>query len=152
MEGGISNKKIVCFFAESTNDDAKKNFIGVFPCNFVNQFMSFHNMISESGAKYTLFIMKTDRSDEKGMHWWSFLDLQPKKEISIFDSFGFEGFKEFVIQDDQKIIKKIFYGVKKFDKVHNKITLVTLNLSIPGYKKLKNFDKLSETTVDLLLS
>ena len=32
----------------------------------------------------------------------------------MFDSFVFEGFKEFVIQNDQKIIKKIFYGVEKF--------------------------------------
>ena len=60
--------------------------------------------------------MNIDQSDKKGTHWWSFLDLHPKKEIFTFDSFGFEGFKEFVIQDDQKIIKKIFYGVEKFDK------------------------------------
>ena len=68
----------------------------------------------------------------------------------MFDNFGFEGFKEFVIQDDQKIINKIFYGVQKFDKKDNQITLVTLKFSIPEYKKLKSFDKLSETTVDLL--
>ena len=68
----------------------------------------------------------------------------------MFDNFGFEGFNEFVIQDDQKIINKIFYGVQKFDKKDNQITLVTLKFSIPEYKKLKSFDKLSETTVDLL--
>ena len=51
----------------------------------------------------------------------------------MFDSFGFEGFKEFVIQDDQKIINNIFYGVEKFDKKDNKITLVTLRFSIPKY-------------------
>ena len=84
------------------------------------------------------------------MHWWSFLDLHPKKEILMFDSFGFEGFKEFVIQDDQKIINKIFYGVENFDKKDNKITLVTLRFSIPEYKKLKNLDKLSKTAVYLL--
>ena len=68
----------------------------------------------------------------------------------MFDSFGFEGFREFVIQDEQKTINKIFYGVDKFVKKDNKITLVTLRFSIPEYKKLKNLDKLSETTVDLL--
>ena len=68
----------------------------------------------------------------------------------MFDSFGFEGFKEFVIQDDQKIINNILYGVEKFDEKDNKITLVTLRFFIPEYKKLKNFDKLSKTTVDLL--
>ena len=68
----------------------------------------------------------------------------------MFDSLSLEGFKEFVIQDDQKIINEIFYGIKKFDKRDNKITTVTLRFSIPEYKKLKNFGKLSETTVDLL--
>ena len=68
----------------------------------------------------------------------------------MFDNFGFEGFKEFVIQDDQKTINKIFYGVQKFHKKDNQITLVTLKFSIPEYKKHKSFDKLSETTVDLL--
>ena len=67
----------------------------------------------------------------------------------MFDSFGFEGFKEFVIQDDQTIINKIFYGVEKFDKKDNKITLVTLRFSIVEYRKLDNFYKLSKTTDDL---
>ena len=66
------------------------------------------------------------------------------------ESFGFEGFKGFFIQDDQKIINKILYGVEKFDKKHNKITLVTLRFSNLEYKKLKNFDKFSKATVDLL--
>ena len=94
--------------------------------------------------------MNTDRSDKKGTHWWSFLDLHSKKEIFLFDSFSFEGFKEFIIQDDKKFISKIFYDVGKFNKKDNKITLVTLKFSIAEYKKLKNFDKLSETTVDLM--
>ena len=69
------------------------------------------------------------------MNWWSFLDLLPKKEIFLFDSFGFEGFKEFIIQDDKKIINKIFYNVAKFNE-DNKITLVTLKFYIDEYKKL----------------
>ena len=90
-------------------------------------------MISESGTKYPFVIMNSDRSDKKGTHWWSFLNLHLKKKIFMFDSFGFESFEEFVIQDDWKIINKIFYGVEKFDKKDNKITLVTLRFSIPEY-------------------
>ena len=67
----------------------------------------------------------------------------------MFDSFVFEGFKEFIIQNDQKIIKKIFYGVEKFEKKDKKITLVTLRFFIPEYKNPQNFDKLGKTTVDL---
>ena len=63
-------------------------------------------MISESGKKYLFVIMNTERNDRKGTHWWSFPDLYPKKEIFMFDSFGFEGFKEFIIKNDHKIINK----------------------------------------------
>ena len=51
----------------------------------------------------------------------------------MFDSFCFESFEEFIIQVDRKIINKIFYGVEKFDKKDNKITLETLRFSIPEY-------------------
>ena len=84
MEGDISNKTIVCFFTNLVNDDVKKNFIGVFHFNFVNRFISFHDMISKSGAQYLFVIMNADGSDKKGTHWWSFLNLHPKKEIFLF--------------------------------------------------------------------
>ena len=60
--------------------------------------------------------MNTDRSDKKGTHWWSFLNLHPRKEIFLFDSFGFEGFKEFIINNDRKALNKILFGIKKLKK------------------------------------
>ena len=60
--------------------------------------------------------MNTDRSNKKGTHWWSFLNLHPRKEIFLFDSFGFEGFKEFIINDDRKALNKILFGIKKKQK------------------------------------
>ena len=66
--------------------------------------------------RYPFIIMNTDRSDKKGTHWWSFLDLHPRKEIFLFDSFGFEGFKEFIIDDDRKTLNKILFGIEKLKK------------------------------------
>ena len=60
--------------------------------------------------------MNTDRSDKKGTHWWSFLNLHLRKEIFLFDSFGFEGFKEFIINDERKAQKKILFGIEKKKK------------------------------------
>ena len=60
--------------------------------------------------------MNTDRGNETSTDWWSFLDLHLKKEIFLFDSFGFKGFKEFILQDDRKILNKILYGIKRFEK------------------------------------
>ena len=78
---GISNQNILNFIEEKANDDIKKNFVGVFLSNFITKFITFHRLMNEKGARYPFIIMNTDRSNKKGMHWRSFLDLHPKKEI-----------------------------------------------------------------------
>ena len=40
-------------------------------------------------------------SDKNGTHWWSILDLHPRKEIFLTDNFGITGLKSFIIQDDK---------------------------------------------------
>ena len=50
------------------------------------------------------------------MHRWSVLDLPPRKEIFLFDSFGLLGLKNFIIQDD----KKILFGLKKLKLIDNR--------------------------------
>ena len=44
---GISNKTIVNFFENETDDDLKNDFVGVFPSNYVTRFISFHEMMNE---------------------------------------------------------------------------------------------------------
>ena len=148
---GISNKTIANFFTEKTSDDVKKKkFIGVFPSSFATRFIIFHSMLIDSGAQYPFVIMNTDRSNKKGTHWWSFLDIHPKKKIFLFDSFSFEVFKEFILQDDQKVLNKILYGTEKFNKKGNKITLITPRFFMREYEKSKKMNRLNETTIDLL--
>ena len=71
----------------------------------------FHRVMNEKSTRYPFIIMNTDCSIKKGMHWWSFLDLHPKKETFLFDSFRFDGFKEFLLQDGKKALNKILYGI-----------------------------------------
>ena len=80
----------------------------------------------------------------------SLIYIHSKKEIFQFDSFGFKGFKEFILKDDQKVLNKILYGIEKFNKRDNKITMITLKFSMHEYDKIKNMSRLSETTMDLL--
>ena len=87
---------------------------------------------------------------KKGSHWWSFLDLHPKNEIFYFDSFGFTGFKEFIMNDNKKIVHRIFYDLKKFNVPDNKLTLVTIRFYIEEYEKIKRSYDLSKTTVDVM--
>ena len=105
-------------------------------------------MMTESGAVNLFIIMNTDRSDKKGTY--CFLDLHTKKEVFLFNSFGFQGFKEFILQDDQKILNKVLHGIEKVNEKDNKVTLITLKFSMQEYEKIKNKNRLSETTIDLL--
>ena len=57
---GISNETIVNFFENEKDDDLKKkNFVIVFPSNYVSRFISFHKMMIEKNC-YPFIIMNTD--------------------------------------------------------------------------------------------
>ena len=150
MSGGISNYEVIKFFENVEDNDIKENFVGVFPSNHINKFISFHKLVKDENKKYPFIIMNTDRSEKAGTHWWSFLDLHPRKEIFLFDSFGFEGFSKFIIDNDIKTLNKILFGIKKFKKEDKKITLITLKFSMKEYEKIKTGHQLRETTQDLL--
>ena len=146
---GISNETIVKFFENETDDDLTSNFVGVFPSNYVTKFISFHEMMIEKN-RYPFIIMNTDRSNKNSTHWWSFLNLQERKEIFLFDSFGFEGFKEFIIDNDRNILNKTLLGIEKLKKKDKKVTLITLKFSMIEYEKIRNGHRLTPTAQDLL--
>ena len=74
----ISDETIVNIFENETDDDLKKNFVGVFPSNYVTRFISFNKMMTEKNC-YPFIIMNTDQSNKSGTHWWSFLNLHLRK-------------------------------------------------------------------------
>ena len=77
---GISNEAIDDFIEKVDDNDLKNNFIGVFPSNLTNKFISYHSIMkTKPKVKYPFIIMNTDRSDSDGTHWWSFLDCILKK-------------------------------------------------------------------------
>ena len=148
---GISNEAIEDFFEKVNDEDLKNNFIGVFPSNYINRFISYHSIMKDRlKVKYPFIIMNTDRSDRAGTHWWSFLDLHQKKEIFLFDGFGFEGFKKFIIDNDRKVLNKVLFGLNKFQKSDHKITLISIKFSMSEYEKIKDTKQLKTTTQDLL--
>ena len=60
----------------------------------------------------------------------------------MFNSYGFTGFKTFVIDNDVNILNKILFGIQKFQKKDQKITIVTLKFSMEEYEKIKNGHRL----------
>ena len=144
----IWNETTVKFFENETDNDLTSNFVGVFHSNYVTKFISFHEMMIDK-YHYPLIIMNTDGSDKNSTHWWSFLDLHERKEIFLFDSFGFEGFKEVIIDNDRNILNKILFGIKKFLKKDKKVTLIRLKFSMIEYEKIRNGHRLTPTAQDL---
>lgn len=122
-----------------------KNFFGVFPSNFVNHFISFYDIISESGTKHSLVIMKW----RKGYTLVEFPQFASKKNFLCLTVLVSKVLRNLLSMMTKMSSIRYFMVLKSFDK-KDKITLLTLRFSIPKHKKLKNFDKLCKTTVDLL--
>ena len=120
---GISNFQIEDTIKKIGDENLLENFVGVFPSNYMNKFMNHATMIEDKKGKHPFIIANPDSSDKYGVHWWSILDIKPRNDIFFFYSFGLDGLKHFVIQDDKKIVHKILIGVEQMDKSNQKITL-----------------------------
>ena len=114
----------------------------------MNKFID-HKMISEKKGKYLFLIANTDSSSkgELTTHWWSILNIDPKTNIFFFDSFGLDGLKGFIIQDNKRVIEKVFFGTEQMTRTDNKITLVNIRFNLNACKSLskKELDGLSDT-------
>ena len=84
-----------------------------------------------------IIIMNTDSSDKKryALVEFSWPTCRAEKEIFLFDSFGFNGFKEFLLQDDKNLLIKFSTELKKLTKKDSKIMVITLTFSMEEYKK-----------------
>ena len=74
-----------------------RHFMGVYSSDSITKDINFCNMVKQKRAKYTFSIFNTDRENKAEMHWWSFLDIYPKKDLLLFDSFGFVGFNNLLL-------------------------------------------------------
>ena len=150
MRWGISNFQIKNAIKNVKHEDLDDCFVGVFPSNHMNKFINHAVMISEKKGKYPFVIVNTDSSEKGDTHWWSILDIEPKTDIFFFDSFGLDGLRHFIIQDDRNIIKKILFGTEKMTRTDNKITLCNIRFNLKACKNLstENLDALSDTASD----
>ena len=146
---GISNFEIGKIFKMADNNDLEQNLVGVFRSNKMNK--SFNITKVMKGKKYYFLIANTDKSDKAGTHWWSNLDIDGKKDFFLFDSFGVKGLKNFILLDDEPIVKKILKGVENIAQDKSEINLVNVNVSANSYLKFSDGEKssISETANDL---
>ena len=150
MSKDISNVQLENATESIGDHDLNDTFVGVFPSNRMSKFINHSAMISFKKGKYPFVIANTDSSEKGGTHWWSILNIEPKTDIFFFDSFGTDGLKHFIVQDDRKTIEKILFGTEKMTRTDSKITLCNIRFNLSAYKNLskRELDALSDTAND----
>ena len=74
--------------------------MGVYLSDSITKYIKFYDIIKEKRAKYPFVTFNTDRENKPGTQWWSFLDIHPKKDLLLLDSFEFIGFTQFIVDND----------------------------------------------------
>ena len=81
----------------------------------MTKYIDFKTILKENDVKYPFIIMNTARVNTNGVHWWTILNIEPKKHSFLFDSYGFKGFIVFILRDNKQVIDKVLYNFKKKD-------------------------------------
>ena len=113
MNKGLSNFQINEFFKNQENKDLRKNYWGTCSIDPITKQINFYEIIRKRNGKYPFTIFNTDKENEPCVHWWSFMDMHPKNNLFLFHSFSIEGFKLFIVNNDQKVINELLYNFKK---------------------------------------
>ena len=74
--------------------------------------------------------------------------IHPKNNLFLFDGLGIEGFKFFIVNNNQKIIDELLYDFKKCDsKSNQKIKLCAMKFCVETWQKMshKVKDQLTDT-------
>ena len=148
MSRGISNYQIDKFFKEQ-NDVLQQNYMGTYSIDSITKYIDFYSIIKNRNAQYPFAIFNTSTENEKGEHWWSFLDIRPSNTLFLFDSLGLDGFKVFVVNNQEKVINTLLYNFEKCkeDKVSQKLKLCSMKFCVNSWRQLpqKTRGQLTET-------
>ena len=161
---GLSNIELEHFIKNDSSVELKKKFKKVVSSNSLTKYIDFKNVLKENNPKYATIIMNTARVNTNGVNWWSIINIEPKKHIFLFDSYGFKGFTVFIQRDNKHVIDKILYNLKKKDShikkkdvcknknedskkntllSRKKIELLEITFSISAYRQLTDKEKSS---------
>ena len=126
--------------------------MGTYSIDSITKYINFYEITRCRNAKYPFAIFNTDKESEPGKHWWSFLDIHPKNNLFLFDSFGLQGFKLFVVDNDEQIINDLLFNFKKCkSKSNQKLTLCNMKFCVETWQKMpqKTKNQLTETAQNL---
>ena len=126
--------------------------MGTFSIDSITKYVDFYSIIKNRNIKYPFAIFNMPKENEPGEHWWSFLDIQPKTNLFLFDFLGLDGFKVFVVNNQETVINKLLYDLKRCQSKSNKrLTLCSMKFCINTWRKMsqKTKSQLTETAQNL---
>ena len=122
--------------------------MGTYSIDSITKYINFYEIIKRRNGKYPFAIFNTNKENEPGVHWWSIIDIHLKNNLFLFDSFDIEGFKLFIVDNDQDIINELLYNYQKFEsKSSQKLKLCTMKFCVETWQKMsqKTKDQLTDT-------
>ena len=71
------------------------------------------------------------------------MDTHPEQNLFLLDRLGLEGFKFFIVDNDQNIIDELLYNFKKckVSLTNQTLMLCTMKFSVYSWEKLVNAKK-----------
>ena len=120
--------------------------MGTYSIDSITKYICFYETIKRRNGKYPFPIFNMDKENEPGVHRWSFIDIHPKNNLFLFDSFGIEGFKLFIVDNDQDIINELLYNFKKCkNKSNQKLKVCTMTFCVETWQKMSHKTKYQPT-------
>ena len=141
------------FFKDEEYEELKKNYMGTYSIDSMTKYINFYEIIKNTNTKYPFVIVNTDQNTQPGKHWWSFLNIQPKNSLLLFDSLGLEGFKLFVVNNQEQTINQLLYNFSKCKlKLNHKLFLCSMKFCVKTWEKMQQNPKnqLTDTAQNLL--
>ena len=104
MSKGISNLEIENFFENEENQDLKNNYMGVHSIDSIARYINFYEIKKKEMEIILLILINTINQAGVGEVLWIFIQ---EKNLLLFDSLGLEGFKFFIVDNDEIFVYNI---------------------------------------------
>ena len=107
MSKGISNLEIENFFENEENQDLKNNYMGVHSIDSIARYIIFYEIKKKEMEIILLqFLILINTINQAGVDGVLWIFIQ-EKNLLLFDSLGLEGFKFFIVDNDEIFVYNI---------------------------------------------
>ena len=114
--------QIQSIFFKNNGRNLSENFVGIFPADKKRESL---DKVSGKETKYSFFVPNTDQARKLKIYWWSFLDIDEKGTLYLFDSLGIYDLLNLIVNNDLDVFKCVIPGqIKQIVKKDNKVTLL----------------------------